>query len=98
MVIVISDFGRPFKENCNRGTAHGHGSLYWALGGAVRGGRVAGEQVAVTSSTLFQSRDYPVLNDYRSVLGGVFARLYDLTPAQVQTVFPGSTPKDLALV
>jgi uncharacterized protein (DUF1501 family) len=98
VVIVVSEFGRTFKENGNRGTDHGHGSVYWALGGAVRGGRVAGEQVAVASSTLFQNRDYPVLNDYRAVLGGVFARLYDLSPAQVQQVFPGSTPKDLALV
>ncbi len=98
VVIVVSEFGRTFKENGNRGTDHGHGSVYWALGGAVRGGRVAGEQVAVTSGTLFQNRDYPVLNDYRAVLGGVFARLYDLTPGQVQMVFPGSTPKDLALV
>ena len=98
VVIVVSEFGRTFKENGNRGTDHGHGSVYWALGGAVRGGRVAGEQVAVAPNTLFQHRDYPVLNEYRAVLGGVFARLYGLSPAQVQTVFPGSAPTDLALV
>ena len=98
VVIVVSEFGRTFKENGNRGTDHGHGSVYWALGGAVRGGRVAGKQVAVAPTTLFQNRDYPVLNEYRAVLGGVFARLYGLSPAQVQTVFPGSTPTDLALV
>ena len=98
VVIVVSEFGRTFKENGNRGTDHGHGSVYWALGGAVRGGRVAGKQVAVAPNTLFQNRDYPVLNEYRAVLGGVFARLYGLSPAQVQTVFPGSTPTDLALV
>lgn len=98
VVIVVSEFGRTFKENGNRGTDHGHGSVYWALGGAVRGGRVAGKQVAVAPNTLFQNRDYPVLNEYRAVLGGMFARLYGLSPAQVQTVFPGSTPTDLALV
>ena len=42
VVIVVSEFGRTFKENGNRGTDHGHGSVFWALGGAVRGGRVAG--------------------------------------------------------
>jgi uncharacterized protein (DUF1501 family) len=97
-VVVVSEFGRTFRENGSRGTDHGHGSVYWALGGAVRGGRVAGEQVAVTPAGLFQNRDYPVLNDYRSMLGGVFARLYGLSPAQVQQVFPGSMPKDLALI
>jgi uncharacterized protein (DUF1501 family) len=98
VVIVLSEFGRTFKENGNRGTDHGHGSVYWALGGAVRGGRVAGEQVAVAPGFLFQNRDYPVLNEYRAVLGGVFARLYGLSPAQVQQVFPASTAKDIGLV
>jgi hypothetical protein len=39
-----------------------------------------------------------VLNEYRAVLGGMFTRLYGLTPAQVQQVFPGSTAKDIGLV
>lgn len=96
-VVVISEFGRTFKENGNRGTDHGHGSVYWVLGGGVRGGRVVGEQVAVAPGQLFQNRDYPVLNDYRSLFGGLFARLYGLNAQQVQRVFPGATGKDLGL-
>jgi uncharacterized protein (DUF1501 family) len=97
-VVVISEFGRTFKENGNRGTDHGHGSVYWVLGGAVRGGRVAGEQIAVAPGNLFQNRDYPVLNEYRSVLGGLFGRLYGLSRAQIQQVFPGSAGRDIGLV
>jgi uncharacterized protein (DUF1501 family) len=97
-VLVISEFGRTFKENGNRGTDHGHGSVYWVLGGAVRGGRIAGEQVAVAPGNLFQNRDYPVLNEYRSVLGGLFGRLYGLSQAQIQQVFPGSAGRDIGLV
>lgn len=97
-VVVISEFGRTFKENGSRGTDHGHGSVYWVLGGAVRGGRVVGEQVAVAPGSLFQNRDYPVLNEYRSVLGGLFARLYGLSPAEVQQVFAGVSGSDLGLV
>jgi len=98
VVIVVSEFGRTFKENGNRGTDHGHGSVYWVLGGAVRGGRVAGEQVAIAAGSLFQNRDYPVLNEYRAVLGGVFAKLYGLSTAQLQQVFAGSAAKDIGLV
>ena len=54
--------------------------------------------MAVTPSTLFQNRDFPVLNDYRAVLGGLFARLYGLSPAQCGQVFAGVAPKDLGLL
>ena len=99
VVVVVSEFGRTFRENGNRGTDHGHGSTYWVLGGAVRGGVVRGEQVKVAQPTLFQNRDYPVLNEYRGLLGGVFSRLYDLDAARVAKVFPGSRgARDLQLV
>jgi uncharacterized protein (DUF1501 family) len=68
------------------------------MGGAVRGGRVAGEQVRVGRGSLFQDRDYPVLNEYRAVLGGIFARMYGLDPAQLAGVFPQAKSRDLALV
>ena len=97
-VVAISEFGRTFRENGTRGTDHGHGTVYWVAGGNVRGGRMVGEQVAASQSTLNQNRDYPVLNDYRAVLGGVFRRLYGLDGSQVAQVFPGSQPRDIGLV
>jgi uncharacterized protein (DUF1501 family) len=98
VVVVISEFGRTFRENGNRGTDHGHGSVYWVLGGGVRGGRIAGEQVALTPATLNQSRDYPVLNEYRALFAGLFGRMYGLDSAQLERVFAGVKPKDLGLV
>jgi len=98
VVVVVSEFGRTFRENGNRGTDHGHGSVYWVLGGAVQGGRMAGNQVRVQASTLFQNRDYPVLNNYRAVLGGVFQRMWGLNSDAVRRVFPGTNPQDLGLV
>jgi len=98
LVVVISEFGRTFRENGNKGTDHGHGSVYWVLGGAVKGGRIAGEEVKVEQASLFQNRDYPVLTDYRALFGGLFARAYGLDQKLLQQVFPGATPKDLALV
>jgi uncharacterized protein (DUF1501 family) len=97
-VVVISEFGRTFRENGDKGTDHGHGGAFWVLGGGIKGGRIVGRQVELTQASLNQNRDYPVLNDYRGVLGGLFARIYGLTPARLDTVFPGARPLDLALV
>ena len=98
VVVVLSEFGRTFRENGNRGTDHGHGSVYWVLGGSVRGGRITGEQVRVQASTLFQNRDYPVLTEYRALFAGLFSRMYGLNASQLERVFPGVKPKDLGLV
>src|ERR1700722_3388873 len=98
VVVVISEFGRTFRENGNRGTDHGHGSVYWVLGGAINGGTIAGEQRSLSRATLFQDRDLPVLNDYRAILGGLFRRLWGLSPGQSERVFAQTAPRDLALV
>jgi uncharacterized protein (DUF1501 family) len=98
VVVVLSEFGRTFRENGNRGTDHGHGSVYWVLGGSVRGGVVAGEQRSVNRANLLQDRDFPVLNDYRAVLGGLFRALWGLSAVQCDAVFPSVRPLDLKLV
>lgn len=97
-VVVVSEFGRTFRENGNRGTDHGHGSALWVLGGRVRGGRVLGEQVASQPQTLNDNRDWPVLNDYRAVLAGLFGRWYGLSPAALARIFPGAKSQDVGLI
>lgn len=98
VVVVVSEFGRTFRENGNRGTDHGHGSVFWVLGGAIKGKQVAGEQLAITQANLFQNRDMPVLNEYRAVLGGILQRTFALSAAQLNQVFAGVKPVDLGLV
>ncbi len=98
VVVVVSEFGRTFRENGNKGTDHGHGTVHWIMGGKVAGGRIAGEQVTVSQATLLQDRDYPVLNNYRDVYADLFARLWGLNASQIQIVFPQAKPRDLQLV
>jgi len=98
VVVVVSEFGRTFRENGTRGTDHGHGTVFWVLGGAVKGGRIVGDQAGVDQASLFQNRDFPVLNDYRALLGGLFKRMYGLSTDEIQTVFPGATARDYGLV
>ena len=98
VVVVISEFGRTFRENGDKGTDHGHGSTYWVLGGSVNGGRFHGPQVKVEEASLFQNRDFQVLTDYRSLFGGLLGKMYGLNSAALNTIFPTAKPVDLALV
>jgi len=98
VVVVLSEFGRTFRENGNRGTDHGHGTVYWVLGGSIRGASIVGEQQVVNRQSLFQDRDYPVLNDYRAVLGGLFRSMWGLSGDQSARIFAQKPPVDLKLV
>ncbi len=98
IVVAISEFGRTFRENGARGTDHGHGSVAWLLGGAINGGGLLGAQVAVSQATLFQNRDYPVLNEYRGLLAGLFQQIYGLSPAKLDRVFPQAMPLRVSFV
>ena len=98
VVVVISEFGRTFRENGDRGTDHGHGSVYWVLGGGINGGRILGEQVKVEQPHLFQNRDYPVLTDYRALFADLFGHVFGLGNDSIQRIFTGVHPTNLALV
>jgi len=101
VVVVLSEFGRTVRENGTRGTDHGHGTAYWVLGGGLAGAGAApvrGEQVPLSAASLFQSRDLPVLNDYRGLLAGLWQRQFGLSPAALGEVFAGVAARDLGLL
>jgi uncharacterized protein (DUF1501 family) len=98
VVVTISEFGRTFRENGDHGTDHGHGSVYWVLGGGINGGRILGEQIKVEQPKLFQNRDYPVLTDYRGLFAGLVQRMYGLQTASIERIFASVRPADLGIV
>ena len=97
MVVVATEFGRTMRENGGRGTDHGHGGVSIVMGGALRSATVCGEQVPIEAKWLHQNRDLPVLNPLPSVLGGLFTRLYGLSPQAIERIFPGAQPRDVGL-
>jgi uncharacterized protein (DUF1501 family) len=89
VVVVVSEFGRSLRENGNHGTEHGQGTVYWVLGGGIRGGRVLGEQQRLDAGPTAARQGLPVLNDNRRLFAGLFAQMYGLNAAQLDRVFPG---------
>ncbi len=87
-VVVLSEFGRTFRENGDRGTDHGHGSVYWVLGGDVAGGLRVEDQVKFEKANLHDGRDLPVRTDYRALLGSSLALHLGLPKDRLDRIFP----------
>ncbi len=66
--------------------------------GSIAGGRIAGEQVVVKQATLLQNRDYPVLNNYRGILAGIFRGMWGLSTSQIAQIFPATSALDFGIV
>jgi uncharacterized protein (DUF1501 family) len=86
-VVAMSEFGRRVKSNASGGTDHGHGNVMIVAGSGVKGGRIYGKWLGLSSSVLDQG-DVPVTTDYRQVISDVVAA----TQGANATLFPGFTP------
>jgi uncharacterized protein (DUF1501 family) len=71
VILVMTEFGRTAAQNGSGGTDHGHGSLLFALGGGVLGGKVYGEWPGLQPDRLHEQRDLAVTTDFRTVIGEV---------------------------
>ncbi len=90
-VIVLSEFGRTAAENGSGGTDHGVGGIAFLLGGAVAGGRFAGDWPGLSERALYEGRDLQPTTDTRSLLKAMLRDRMGLDEAYIEdTVFPGS--------
>jgi uncharacterized protein (DUF1501 family) len=89
-VLLITEFGRTARVNGTKGTDHGTASVAFVLGGAVAGGRVAGQWPGLGTGQLFQNRDLAPTTDVRSVAKGLLTDHLGLREAALGLVFPGS--------
>ena len=92
IIVVLSEFGRTFRENGNGGTDHGHGNVIWVLGEAVKGGRVYGDWPGLAPTQLYQRRDLAVTTDFRTAIAAMLERHMRLTDRQLDAVLPGAPP------
>jgi uncharacterized protein (DUF1501 family) len=89
-VLVMTEFGRTVRMNGTKGTDHGTGTVAFAVGGAVAGGRVLANWPGLDQANLFENRDLQPTADLRSVAKGLLAQHLRLSGSALATVFPGS--------
>ena len=89
--IAVSEFGRNVRENGSLGTDHGRGTVMFALGRGIAGGRVLVDQwPGLARENLEAGQDLKVTIDYRDILAEIVQKRLG-NPA-LDYVFPGWTP------
>jgi uncharacterized protein (DUF1501 family) len=88
VVVTMSEFGRTVHQNGNRGTDHGHGTCFFAMGGPIKGGKVYGDWPTLAPDKLFQNRDLAVTTDFRDVFGEICARHFNVPMDAMPKLFP----------
>jgi len=89
VVAVVSEFGRAAVPNGTRGTDHGTAGAMLLLGGAVAGGRVAGDWPGLAKGELLHGTDLAPTIDTRAVFASILIDHLGLSLSGSQnTVFP----------
>jgi len=89
-VVVMTEFGRTARPNGTRGTDHGTAGAGFLIGPKVARSAVFADWPGLTDGQLFERRDLEPTLYTRAVLKAAIAGTFDLTPAQIERVFPAS--------
>ena len=99
VVVTVTEFGRTVRVNGTNGTDHGTASLMLVMGGAIKGGRIAGDWPGL--ARLQDDRDLRVATDSRGVMKAILRDHLGLDGQYLATrVFPdtgGIKPLDRLL-
>jgi uncharacterized protein (DUF1501 family) len=86
-VVAISEFGRNVRENASQGTDHGRGSVMFAMGKGIAGGRVLTKNwQSLDRANLESGQDLKVGVDYRDILAEIVQNR--LANPNLDVVFP----------
>src|SRR5687767_72752 len=90
-VVVMTEFGRTARPNGTRGTDHGTAGAGFVLGPRLAKSTIVTDWPGLSSNALFEGRDLKPTLDTRAVLKAAIGGAFDLTPAQLDRVFPNSS-------
>ena len=89
-VVSVSEFGRNVRENGSNGTDHGRGTVMFAMGNGISGGRVYSKWPGLAKAQQADGQDLQVTIDYRDILAEIVQKR--LANPNLDFVFPGWTP------
>ena len=87
VILVCTEFGRNARENGSRGTDHGLGSTWFAIGGPASGG-MGPDVTSVAPDKLFGTRFIPPITDYRDLVAEIMIRHMNVPESFISTLLP----------
>jgi len=91
VVVIVTEFGRTAAINGTCGTDHGTGGVAFVAGGAVKGGRIAGQWPGLGKTQLNEGRDLLATTDMRALFKGILREHLEVgSDALARSVFPDS--------
>ena len=94
VVLTCTEFGRTVYQNASGGTDHGKGSVWFVLGGGVKGGLyhgAAGFPTSLIDANLDSGRYIRPTVEFRDLFSDVLVRHFGVNVGELAHVFPGHT-------
>ena len=94
VVLTCTEFGRTVKQNANGGTDHGKASVWFVLGGGVKGGLyhgAAGFPLSLIDANLDEGRYIRPTVEFRNIFSDVLVKHFGVNTTELSRVFPGQT-------
>ena len=92
VVLTCTEFGRTVKQNANGGTDHGKASVWFVLGGGVKGGLyhgAAGFPSSLIDANLDEGRYIRPTVEFRNIFSDVLVKHFGVNTTELSRVFPG---------
>ena len=94
VLLTCTEFGRTVYQNASGGTDHGKGSVWFVLGGGVKGGLyhgAAGFPSSLIDANLDAGRYIRPTIEFRDLFSDVLVRHFGVNVGELAHVFPGHT-------
>ncbi len=92
VLLTCTEFGRTVRQNASGGTDHGKGSVWFVLGGGVKGGLyhgAAGFPSSLIDANLDSGRYLRPTVEFRDLFSDVLVKHFGVNAAELNSVFPG---------
>lgn len=100
VVMTCTEFGRTVRQNASGGTDHGKASVWFLVGGSVKGGLYhggAGWPASLIEANLDSGRYVRPTVEFRDIFADVLTKHFGVSSTELSAVLPGHTHQSVGL-